>query len=402
MKNFLIGLILIILIPAMIVTGLYFLLPDFQATANDYLKVLPGSAGAYFESIPTETETEEQVSQIASYLLQIDLERAVDKLNLIENEDGRTMDLVVKSMLRMDPNKTEKILEEKRRQSLKENVVLSTLEQITEEQSEDAKEKAAYLKELSGVAAIEEIQQILDNEVDAYAIVAKLFDNMTDETVAQIVPYLNESDVNAIFSLLTQVRVLDIKTLLSNLEVSNQSLYNTAVILNGKTTEELVDAIGTTNSYTMDELVKIYENIGPKRGGQILSRVSDDEFIFKLVNAIKDSQLLNLGIDNFTEDLLKSLNIYKAYDDNISELVSIYSKVDDGRTAEVIKRLYWNTGNVNRYPLNNGDEIIISDANLAIDLLKSFPTKKIASVLSYLDNSISTEISTKLALPDLN
>lgn len=401
MKNILIALVVFLVIPALVIWGLYSFSPEFKLMSNGILSQVPGSIGNYFNSIPTPQDDEKQLVTIANYLISLDQKQAVDKLNLIENDDPATYENVIRSMVRLDPTKTEKILEEKRRQSLKPNVVQSTLEQIGQEQIDDYKKQAAILQDLSLNDRIKAFQEMLTKRIDGFEYIAALATYMTPDKVGEVVPYLDSNSLKGIYAEMDETTSMAIKSYLSSQDKLKITLSHTAQILAGKPMDQLVSQLSSVDVYPLEELVAIFEVLGPKRSGEILAKVNDDAYLTSLVNGIKESQLLHLGVDNFTGDLLKSLNIYKSYDDNISELVNIYSQVDDKKTAEIIKRLYWNTGQIKRYALENGQEIVISDQQLALDLLQSFPAKKIASVLSYLDNSISTEISTKLALPDL-
>ncbi len=402
MKNIIIALVLLILLPAGLLFGAYTFYDPFADIVNETMAKLPGNMGSYFRSIPTEQDNASQLVSIAGYLLELDPKQAVDKLKLIENDDTEIFDSVIKSMIRLNPSRAERILEEKRRQSLKPNVIQSTLEQISQEQEENNKEKASLIEGLPISSRLDNFKRILDDQVDAYSYIATLLPLMKPDTFGDIVPFLAKEDVDKILAELDETTRLNIESYLSQKKEQQTNLFQTAQVLAGKPLTELARTLGSTETYTIDQLVSLYQSLGPKRAGEVLSKIDNDTFSFDLVNAIKAQQILTTGKDNFTSDLLKSLNIYKAYDDNINELVDIYNQLDESKTADIIRRLYWNTGQIKRYALQNGEEIALSDQQLALDLLKSFPPKKIASILSYLDNSISTEISTKLALPNLD
>ena len=401
MKNLLIAIVLLILLPAGILFGAYTFYEPLTDVVNNTLAKVPGAPGAYFRSIPTDRDDETQLVSIAGYLLEIDPQQAVDKLKLIENEDSTTYDNVIKSMIRLNPRRAERILEEKRRQSLKPNVIQSTLEQISKEQVENNQEKAKLIEGLPIASRLENIQRIINEQSDAYTYIATLVPLMDPSAFGDLMPFLDQNDASKIIGLLDETTRLGVESYLSKKKEQQTNLFQTAQVLAGKPLKELAVTLGTTETYTIDQLVSLYQSLGPKRAGEVLSRIDNDEFSFELVNEIKAQQILTLGKDNFTSDLLKSLNIYKSYDDNIKELIGIYNQLNASKTADIIRRLYWNTGQVKVYPLQNGEEIILSDQQLALDLLKGFPPKKIGEILSNLDNSISTEISTKLALPNL-
>lgn len=401
MKNVIIAIILLIVLPTAVLFGMYTFYEPFTDIVNTTLAKVPGNFGGYFRSIPTEQDDAVQLTTIAGYLLDLDPQQAVDKLKLIENEDSGTYDNVVKSMIRLNPSRSERILEEKRRQSLKPNVIQSTLEQIGEEQAESNKEKASVIEGLPLAARLETVKRILDERVDAHNYLASLIVLMEPSTFGDLMPYLGDKDLQKIKAALDETTRLNLENYVAQKNQDQANLFQTAQILAGKPLDELSATLGSTETYSLDELVSLYQSLGPKRAGVVLSKIDNDTFAFELVNAIKAQQILNTGQDKFTGDLLKALNIFKAYDDNINELVGIYNQLEESKTADILRRLYWNTGQVKRYNLANGEEIMLSDQQLALDILKSFPPKKVASILSYLDNIISTEISTKLALPTL-
>ena len=172
MKNLLIAIVLLILLPAGILFGAYTFYEPLTDVVNNTLAKVPGAPGAYFRSIPTDRDDETQLVSIAGYLLEIDPQQAVDKLKLIENEDSTTYDNVIKSMIRLNPRRAERILEEKRRQSLKPNVIQSTLEQISKEQVENNQEKAKLIEGLPIASRLENIQRIINEQSDAYTYIA--------------------------------------------------------------------------------------------------------------------------------------------------------------------------------------------------------------------------------------
>ncbi len=401
MKKFIIALLISILIVGLFGALLYKTVAPFREVVATALSNVPGGIGEHFSALPTEEETEAQVLKVAAYLLTLSPERAVDKLNAIKSEDGAIYDRVVKAMLRSDPNKTEKFLNSVRESAFGENVLLGTLQKIDEEQEQLNADKANFILSLNRVSALDEIKSMLDESPLAAKSVAAVFKHMPDETVVDIVKRLRPTDVAAIYAEMPAKRALDLKAMAEKSTIGEQELLQTAALLATKDSEKLAMLLGNEDTYTIDQLATIYRVFGAKFGGEVLSHVKDDEFISKLANAIVDSQKLEGESDNFSDDLLKSLNIFREYDDNLVELVKIYNDVDERKVADIIRRLYWNSENVKTYALQNGESIEISDKRLAVDLLKSFSSKKIATILSYLDNSISTDISTKLALPDL-
>ncbi len=401
LKTALIVMVIMLIVPVAALGAIYFLNDQFKVEANKYLSQMPGAVGKYFASYPTEQETSDQVLTIANYLLEIDVTRAVDKLALIEAEEKNTYDEIIRSMLRIDPNQTEVILEEIRKQGLKSNVLLTTMEQIESEQKTDFEEKATYIDGLTLVAALDEIKSVLDENVNGHEQMADTLEFSTDEKTASYLEHLSMEDKELVLKEFSQEKVNAIKTIISTKEKRKNELVNTAQILSLEDPQDLALKIGNEDNYKIDELNVIFSTLGPIKTGEILAHVNNDEFVFQLINHMKDEQILTTGEDKLTQDILKSLKVYADFDDNINELNNIYAKLDDAKISEIIKRYFRNAGSYRSYPLESGGEIQISDEDIALAVLDNMPQKKVASVLSFLDNTLSSEISKKLALPNI-
>lgn len=402
LKGVLLILVIVLVVPVVALGGVYILNDNFKLESNKYLSKLPGPVGEYFESYSTEEETSNQVLSIADYLLNIDVSRAVDKMQLIRADDEAVYDEIVRSMLRINPNETEVILEEIRSLGLKSNVLLTTLEQIETEENLGHEEKANYIGGLNTAGAIDEVKKVLDENLDGHQILSKIFKFIDNEKVATYLENISIEDKEKILNEFPVEMVNDLKTIISNRKSKNDELMNTAQILISKDPEVLAEMLGNEDTYKLDELNVIFTDLGPIKAGEILAKVNDSEFVFNLINKIKDNQLLETGEDNLTEDILKSLKVYSEFDDNINELNNIFAKLDDQKISEIIKRYFRSAGSYRSYPLSNGEEIRISDEDIALAVLDRMPQKKVASVLSFLDNTLSSEIAKKFALPNMD
>lgn len=399
MKKLLLILFIVIVVPITALVGLYFLFEPFQIMTNDILAGVPGPIGDNFRNIPTDLEIEAQVDEVAKYLLKAEKDRAVDKLLLAESNDKDTYDVLIKQMNRLDPNKTAKLLEEIRKSKLKDSPIMATIDKIQEEEAEANKMESEYLANLSLSSKVEAIRRMLDEEINSHKRVAKIFETLSEDDVVDILSYLKDEDKKLIIKELESKKALEFKKKLYTKEERTVDIKNTARLLKAKPASEIAEQIGPGSKYTQNELIQIYTEFGPKKAGEVLSKINNPEFTDNLLSGIRDREILVNGVDTFTENLIDALNIYKEYDDKMNELVMTYREMDDARVARTVKTLYWNTAVSKTYDLGNGEKIVISDEDLALDLLRSFPSKKVASILSHLDNRIASDIFTKLALP---
>lgn len=392
-------LIIFLIVPLLAVSATYFLYAPFKSAANNVLSNLPGSAGSYFANMPTEQETSDKINSIAEYLLKVDTSRAVDKLSLIKKDDANMYDSIIKTMLRINPNSTKGIIEALRASSLTNDAASSTLEQIKKEQEEDYTKKAKFLEGLSVNTAIEEVNFLVTNSVNGYREVAKTMDYMDPIAAAKIMEKLAPDVFKKINLAMTEDKAALVRTEMTNRKASIQSLGNTAQILSSQEISKLVDTLGNTNTYKMDELAIIYINLGPVKAGKVLSGVEDDKFVNEVISAIKAKRIEDTGKDEITKDILKTLKIYKEFDDNVNELVTVYDKMKTDVVALNIQTLMKNNSSPKTYTLDNGENIVITDEDLALAILSKFSQKKIGDILSAVDNALSSELTRKLAMP---
>ncbi len=399
-KTIILLLFILIVIPMGILSGFYFFNDGFKDQANRIMSYAPGKIGEYFNKFPTPQERVNQYRTIADYYLSIDYERAVDKLSLLSSDNREIYDDVIKYMLRMNPNATKKILERLRKENLKKDVVLDTLEKIEAEKNEDVKQKAEYLTNLSLQTAIEEINALIKSSVNGHKMVALYMEALDPDIAAKFISQLSTVDANKILSFMSSEKAGEVRTTISGQKKREADLENIAFIYSSKENEKLVKLLGNTDLYTIAELAKLFSALGPKKGGQVLAEIGNDEFTFNIIDEMRDQEMVDKGTDTITGDMLKSLKIYKEFDDNISEMVTVYQKMDVKKVSNLIKRLIRNSSPPKVYELQNGQNIIISDEDMAIELLSRFDIKKVGEILSYLDDTLASEVSRKLTMPE--
>ncbi len=389
----------LLIAPLVIFGAAYFLSDTVKNTVNPVLSQLPGPIGAFFDSYPTQNETSSQVQEISNYFLSIDKSRAVDKLNLIKKEDMALYNEVIKGMLRQNPNEADAILEMLRQSNLKKNVLISTVESIKQENDTALADRAKYVDSLTMIGALEELHLIINENRDGIRKVADILEFSADERVAGYLENLRPEDRTQILSNFSSEKANTIRSLMSNRENHRLELKNTAQILSTEEASKLALTLGNEETYKVEDLAVIYGEMGPVKSGEVLAKVQDEALVFKVLNTVKDQQTLKNGEDKLTGDIQKALKVYKAFDDNTNELNSIFSKLDDQNISDILKKYFQNAGAYKAYPLDNGDEIRISDEDLAIAVLKKMSQKKVASILTFFDSTLSSEVSKKLALP---
>ena len=399
LKTILILLLVLIVLPVGVLSGFYFLSSTFQIETNKLLSSVPGPVGTYFEQFPTPQETSQQLKEIAEYYLDIDQSRAVDKLSLLASEDETVYDEVIKHMLRMNPNATKLILEEMRGNNIKKDVVLNTLDQIQAEKNEDIQSRADYLSSLSIQTAQEEMNFTIGSSVNGHKELASHLSAMDPSEAGTLMEQLSTDDFNKVISFMTEEKARSIRTTIADAKKRKAELENIASIYSSEDNTTLVDLIGNSNTYDIQELGKLYSELGPIKAGQVLATIRDDNFTFDLINEIRDQQIIENGTDKITSDILKSLKIYKEFDDNVTEMAEIYGNMDVGAVSNMIERMIRNSTVPQLYQLENGETIIISDEDIALELLSRFDATRVGELLATFDDTLASDISRKLTLP---
>lgn len=395
----LVVLLILFLTPLLALSALYFLNKDFQLSLNGLMSNVPGPVGGYFEKFPTRAEELEKVRVVSDFVLGLDTSRAVDKLLILQKDDKRAYDDVVKDMLRINPNKTKNILEALRAATVNKDALSNTVLGIETEKQEEIKAEAAYISGLPSNAAVEAVQDIIEDGINGHRNAAAIFEFISDAIAVDIMYRLDQVDRDKIFSALSDTKSMSVRNTYSTKQRRITDLQQIANVYGSESANTLINTIGNTGTYTMDDLAIIYKALGPKKAGEVLAKSDNESFVFDLIAKMKANELLIGGQDLLTPDLLKSLKIYKEFDDNVLELKEVYSKMDLTRVVSIVRNMMLNASPSEVYELNNGQSITISDEDLILEILTSFPRDRIAQILSSLDQTLSSELTRKLALP---
>lgn len=385
---------ILILTPILVLVGMYFLSHDFQLYANNALSSLPGGIGDYFASRPTRTDELQQVREVADFIMSLDDKRAMDKLKLIKSKDRRIYDDLVKEMVRLNPNRTKTIIESLR-QSDTPDLLNDVLSEINSERAEEIKAKSNSLAGLSDEVAKEEILRIVQ-DLHGYEKVAEYIELMDVGKAMNILYRLASEDRNRILSLLTEAKAMAIRDAYSTFQKRNQALEQIASIMKRENIENVGKAF---EEYSDEDKVVLLRKMGPRVAGRTLAFLNDSNLALDLISQVKTAETLENGKDEITGDMINSLKVYRDYADRIKELVDVYLKMDSSKVSQIVNDVVLNPEPPKIYRLNNGDNIEISNEDVLLEILRRFPEKRLAEVLSKLDDKLSAELTIRLALP---
>ncbi|MBF8983095.1 hypothetical protein IZY60_06060 [Lutibacter sp. B2] len=390
-----------ILIPMIIVSSIYFTNENFRVYTNKYLKVLPGPVGKYFQGFPTPEEKEEQKRIVAQYLSDMDVQMASDKLTIIKKEDEKVYLDLVKMLTEIDAKQTTLILDSMRKNSVKKDVLISTIDQMNENQKKSFQDKAKYLETVSIVNAVEEVSEDLNSEFITYNDMADIIGYMKEKSAINILRNLDKEMASRILSFYdSKEKKQKMREMLAKIQDRETELINFAKIYNSESPEKLVASMGNEDTYKIDELSILYRNMNMMKVAQVLTSIKDEDFVYRMLNQIKTDEILKNGDDKITKSIMQAVNVFREYDEKISELEKIYSKMEVEQIASIIENLFKSRNSEKKYVFDNGEILSISDKDIAISLLKKLKQKTVAEVLAKLDSNLSSQISKKLSLPN--
>lgn len=390
-------------VPISVLGILYFTNENFKYIANGHLSGAPGALGKYFQSFPTRDERETQKKNVANYLLDMDVARAADKLVLIKKEDEVLFSDLSKIMSEKNVKKTEAILELIRDNSIKKDILVSTIEQIDNEKKLSLSEQAKYYESLTVASLVQEINKVLMNGTISFRDMGLMIEQMNEKVAVSV---LNNLDGEMTLKILSNFDSIEkgkkLQEIVAQMKDKERSLISTAQIYDTELPDKLNVDLGQIKKYKLEELSVIYRNMSILQGAKILSQVEDKEFVLNLLNRIKEDEVLREGNDFITSDLIKATKILEEYNRKIFDLVNVYKKMEPQQIADMISKLYNNKNGIAKYSFENGESFTITDKDMAIEVLKKLSIKVTADVLASLDADLASEISKSLALPKEN
>lgn len=387
-------------IPISIMSMLYFFSSDFQYTANNLLSSLPGSVGQYFDQFPTKEEREAQKREVAQYLIDIDTASATDKLLIIQNSDAPLYSDIIGIMNGLNSKQTEKILEGVRENSIKNDVLVSTISQIKSDEILRLRDRAQYYEEKNLVDAVTEIDTLLRSDQITYKETADIMAQMDGEYASKILSKL-ESDISKkiIFRVESDLKKMELDKLVNDIKSREKQLMDVAIIYDVESSDKILEDLGTNEKYNMNELSVIYRNMDKVKASEVLSQIEDKNFVYHLLEQIRNVEILENGADILTSELIYGTSIFEEYNRKVSEFVGIASKMESDQILEMINELYNSTEASKTYAINEEDSITITDKDLAIRILSELQPKVGAEVLSQMEPTMASEISKLISLP---
>jgi len=395
-KRFIVIIIAFFMLPIVTAAILYMTNESFKYSANNFLSLLPGNIGGYFENQPTRDEKEELKILIAKHYATLEEDRIVDKLSLVKSEDIKLYNDLLVQLNKLNPKKMTKVKDELRKKEVKGDLLYRLAEQIDLDTNEKFNELAKHYLTLDTKIAVEAIQNsYANNEVNANDL-AKVFELLPRENSVKILSSMDSGVSDKIRYLMASDVRNEIDKQINENEYRKNELVRLAMIYEEKDAEELITEIGSVDKFKVDELAVIYSNISYKKAGEVLAKVSDQEFIFDLYNNIKSFEELYDLDENRPVGLAKSVQTIKDYNTKVAELAGVYQRMARPELARIVEQMSTSNEVVVRQDIVDDERIIFTQKQLIIDVLKQFKPNVVKEIMEQLDTKTATELSSSL------
>ena len=390
--------IIFIIIPLILLLFFYINNKTFKTKVDNFLSRLPGVAGEYFRNSPTDNERQMMKSELADYYLSLEPGVAADKLYIIKKEDDKLYQDIIKLMNSISSTKTAEIIENVREIELRRNLLVSIYDEIQLEKENFLMDEAGRFEGRDLFVVINEIEKRYARNQEFRDNLPHIISYMDEPSAVDILFYINDDIREEILNSLNSSKRTSLENKLLSKKAEQTKLEELAKLYDSKSTELVIEEIGNTEKYTIEELATIYRNLSVLKSAEILSSVEDEEFIQELLTAIKiEGQLL--GEKNITEEIGKSMTFITEYNTKVDNLVSIYEKMQAPKIAKIAEKMMANDSTVTMLEINAEPVFKISDASIMMDVLSRMGNKTLANIMNSMNDRKASTLTQKLAKP---
>lgn len=381
------------------ITFAYFKFPAFNSKVKNLMAKLPWVSDKEVKSSSlTKKEINEKMDDIAEYYLSMGIEDAADRLYLIKRDDEELYSNLIKLMNKKSSAKTSEIIKLVRNLESKGDLLAYLHNEITHQQQNRLNSELYKLENQDLLITIKEIKNILNSEDKSRKELTDIFNYMDEEVLANAIYYLDEESKIRVLNLLDDSKRSSIESQI--LAVSNKKLElkDLAKLYETKPLESVIKEIGNTEQHSMEELGVIYSNLPILKAAEILSQISDDDFVKDVLAAIRREQNLN-NTESSSDKISRAIEFTKEYNSKINELVQVYEQMSPEKIALITEKMINNNATVTALELDSEPAFEVTDADIIIDVLSKLKDKTLSKVISYMSTENAYKLTQMLAKP---
>lgn len=387
-----------LLVPIIVFSIFYSINSDFKKAANELLRNSPGVIGEYFGKFPTEGERIDKEYFLANYYLSLREENAADKLYIIKDSDEELYDNIIKKMNSISSSKTQSVVKLVRNIELRKDLLYTLYDEIIDEQESILVEDAKRIEDLDLILAIKEVEMLVNQGINKDNL-GRILANIDEEKASEIIYYMNPNLQNIVLSSIEENHRNKINSILMQMEQNEEDLNRRSKIYEAMDIDRAIKEIGNDETYSINELAKIYFGLSIKRTSDILLNC-EDEFVNQIIKEMEAIENLYGLEESKTVKIMEAINFKKQYISKINELVELYEKMEAADILEIVEEMYNNNESVSLLEIDENPIYIISDSTIIIDVLRNMKKQKVAQVLSIMDSNDAAIITRELAITE--
>lgn len=392
--------IIIIIILLGVAISVYFLNKSFQTKVNEHLSNIPGNVGKHFEDQFDQSGGEDKKSYLANYYLSLENGIAADKMYIIKGKDEKLFNDIVKIMNSISPSKTSDMLKIVRDIELKKDLLNSLYNEAAGEQKNEIQYEINKLEKSDTLYAIREIENRSSKDKKYFEELPYIFSHMKEEKAGDILYYLDPELRNSILMTMDNKERSKIELIISKKEMEDKKFRDLSNIYETKTISESFEEIGNDETYSIDQLAKIYKNLNVKRSAEILLNVDNDDFIEQLFTAIRKEEQLDGIDDSITADISEAMRFISDYNKKVKDLVTVYEKMSPASVAKIVEQMMDNDTTVTSLTVDSTPIYDISDEVIIMDVLSNMKKPTLSKIISNMNTKKASQLTEKLANPN--
>ncbi|KDR95164.1 hypothetical protein SAMN02745945_00465 [Peptoclostridium litorale DSM 5388] len=403
--------LIFIAIPAallMVVLVTFFILytfnPKIKNYANELFKKVPVVSGLMEKNKDkkesqgqTQQEVEEQKRTLAKYYVSLDMDRTVDKLMLLKNQDKNFYREMIQLMREVDSNYTQGIIQEIGMKEMKKDTFKSEIENMNMEKIEEKSELAKNYSKLGIYETVKNMEdKIMALEIDSeYA--AGVLELLKSAYCARVLYYMDFEIADAIKSHLNQDFLKDVEREMLSYQNFLNKMKGKASEYDGKDYKEAQKQLSNEEAYSREEVANIMLFLDPMQAGKILSEFEDEDYKNEVIKELAELKKLNEQ-DNM-QDIYVMINIMSEYRDRVLELTKTYKTMKPKQVADIANQMTSSNQIYKEYIVGT-EKVKITEEELLIDILDNLEPKFLSKMFVELGISKSAELTRKMGLPN--
>lgn len=376
---------------------LYFTNENFKSKANIILEKIP-FLNEEKNTTYSQEELELKKEELVKYYLNLQEDDAAYKLYAIKTKDELLYSDIVRSMNQKSPSNTERLVKKVRELEDMDEPLITIYNEIADYTKSKLLEEARRLENMELILAINELENRLESDNEFIDTLNDILEKVNKERIANILYYMDQAKREDLYNLLDKDLRTEIESVFFNKGIQYARLVDLAGLYENKSIDVLLNEIGNTKAYSLDELAVIYSNLSAIKAAEVLSRVNDDIFVQELFAAIRKEEQLK-GQESTVANISKSIEFISEYNNKISELVRVYEKMEANKVAAIMERMLENNTNVTQLTIESEPIYEITDSTIVVDVLRNMKDKSKSNIISYMNTENATKLSQMLATP---